>query len=179
MQRFIFFFMVIFSVTGLFSCKKLDKLTQFNLKYNTDVTIKSTVGINVPIDLYTPKITTNSETELSANNTHKNLVEVIKLKELKLKIKTPAGQDFDFLNSIEIYIKTDNLPEKKIAWNTDIPENGLTEVVLDTSDNDLKDYILGDSFQLRTKTTTDHLITQDIDVEINAVFWVDAKILGL
>ena len=83
------------------------------------------------------------------------------------------------MNSIEIYIKTNNLPEKKIAWNTDIPENGLTEVVLDTSDNDLKDYILGDSFQLRTKTTTDHLITQDIDMEINAVFWVNAKILGL
>ncbi len=179
MKRFTYLLPVFVSLIALFSCKKIDKLTQFNLKYDTDVTIKSTVVVNVPIDLFTPEITTNSETELSANNSHKNLVEQIKLKELTLKIESPEGQDFDFLNSIELYIKTDDLPEKKIAWKTDIPENGLTTLVLDTSDDDLKDYILEDSFQLRTKTKTDHLITQDTKIGIHAVFWVDAKILGV
>ncbi len=179
MKKLIILITAFVLTAGLFSCKKLQKLTQFNLKYNSEVTIKSTVGINIPINLYTPPITTNSESELSANNTHKNLVQAIKLKELNLKIKSPAGQTFNFLNSIELYIKTDSLPEKKIAWKTDIPESGLTTLTLDTSDEDLKDYILGDSFTLRTKTITDHLITQNTDIEINAVFWVDARILGL
>ena len=179
MRKNIITILVVLLSAGLFSCKKLEKLTQFNLKYNTEVTIKSTIGINIPVDLYTPQITTNSESELSANNTHKNLVEAIKLKELTLKIKSPAGSDFDFLNFIEIYIKTDTLEEKKIAWKTDIPEDGLTTLTLDTSDEDLKDYILADSFQMRTKTKTDHLITQDTEIEIDAVFWVDARILGL
>ncbi len=179
MRKNIITILVVLLFAGIFSCKKLEKLTQFNLKYNTEVTIKSTIGINIPVDLYTPQITTNSESELSANNTHKNLVEAIKLKGLTLKIKSPAGSDFDFLNFIEIYIKTDTLAEKKIAWKTDIPEDGLTTLTLETSDEDLKDYILADSFQMRTKTKTDHLITQDTEIEIDAVFWVDARILGL
>jgi hypothetical protein len=168
--------MVLFS-----SCDKIDKLTQFNLKYDTEVTIKSAtiVNINTPFNFYTPAVKTNSESELEVNDSRKDLVEDIKVKELKMTIKAPEGQTFDFLKSIKIFIKAEGLEEKMIAWKTDMTDDGSTTITLETADDNLKDYILEDSFQLRTETVTDQLITQDTQIGINAVFWVDARILGI
>ena len=106
-------------------------------------------------------------------------MEDIKVKELKMKITAPEGQTFDFLKSIKIFIKAEGLEEKMIAWKTDMTDDGSTTITLETSDENLKDYILKDSFQLRTETVTDQLITKDTHIDINAVFWVDAKILGV
>ncbi len=168
--------MVLFS-----SCDKIDKLTQFNLKYDTEVTIKSAtiVNVNTPFNFYTPAVKTNSESELEVNDSRKDLVEDIKVKELKMTIKAPEGQTFDFLKSIKIFIKAEGLEEKMIAWKTDMTDDGSTTITLETADDNLKDYILEDSFQLRTETVTDQLITQDTQIGINAVFWVDARILGI
>ena len=96
-----------------------------------------------------------------------------------MKITAPEGETFDFLRSIKIYISAEGLDEKMIAWKTDMKDDGATTITLDTSDDNLKDYILKDSFQLRTETVTDQLLTHDTDIEIDAVFWVDAKILGV
>jgi hypothetical protein len=163
------------------SCNKLDKLTQFDLDYQTSVTIKSAtiININTPFNFYTPEVTTNSESELEVNDSRKDLVEQIKVKELKMKITAPEGQTFDFLKSIKIYINAEGLDEKMIAWKTDLADDGATTITLETADDNLKDYILKDSFQLRTETVTDQVLTQDTDIEIDVVFWVDAKILGI
>jgi hypothetical protein len=168
--------MVLFS-----SCDKIDKLTQFNLKYDTEVTIKSAtiVNVNTPFNFYTPAVKTNSESELEVNDSRKDLVEDIKVKELKMTIKAPEGQTFDFLKSIKSFIKAEGLEEKMIAWKPDMTDDGSTTITLETADDNLKDYILEDSFQLRTETVTDQLITQDTQIGINAVFWVDARILGI
>ena len=96
-----------------------------------------------------------------------------------MKTTAPEDANFDFLKSIKIYIKAEGLDEKMIAWKTDMRDDGSKTITLETSDDNLKDYILKDSFQLRTETVTDQLLTHDTDIEIDAVFWVDAKILGV
>ncbi len=181
MKRTGFFFMAIALMGLIYSCKKLDKLTQFDLDYTTNVTIKAAtiVSVNTPFSFNTPPVTTNSESQLEVNDSRKDLVEQIKVKKLKMKITSPPGQTFDFLKSIKIYINAEGLDEKLIAWKTDMGDDGATEIELETSDDNLKEYILKDSFTLRTETVTDQLITQDTDIEIDAVFWVDAKILGI
>jgi len=163
----------------LVSCKKLDKLTQFDITYHSEVTVPAAVPINVPFDILTPEVETNTEEEFENNNTHKDLIEEITLKKLVLTIIDPADETFDFLNSIEVYIETDDLPEKKIAWKEDIPENGLQQLELDTSGEDLKEYLMEDSFKLKVKTKTDHATTRDITIDIKTVFHVNAKILGV
>ncbi len=164
-----------------YSCKKIDKLTQFDLDYTTVVTIKSAaiINLNTPFNFYTPPIKTNSSSEMEVNNSRKDLVEQIKVKELKMKIKAPEGGTFDFLKSIRIFVSAEGLDEKMIAWKTDMKDDGSTTITLETSDDNLRDYILQDSFQFRTETVTDQVLTQDTDIEIDAVFWVDAKILGI
>jgi hypothetical protein len=59
------------------SCKKLNKLTQFDIVYDTDFTIPSSTGINLPTNIITPDFATNSESTLSINDTRKDLIERI------------------------------------------------------------------------------------------------------
>lgn len=161
------------------SCQKIDRLTQFDLTYHSEVTIPASIPLNVPFDIVTPEITTNTEEDFENHQTHKDLIEEISLKEVELTITDPAGADFDFLNSIEIYIETDDLPAKKIAWKENIPENGARRLRLETSSDDIKEYLLADSFKLKIKTKTDRVLTQDVTIDIKTVFHVDAKILGI
>lgn len=160
------------------SCKKIDKLTQFELEYNETVIIESSFGINTPFNIYTPDIETNSESEFAINDTRKDLIEEIILKRLTLELISPNNADFSFLESINIYISTDSISEIKIAWKENINGNGISTLELETTDKDLKDYIKADNFSLRVNTVTDEVITVDHEININSIFDVDAKILG-
>ena len=162
----------------MFSCEKVDKLTQFNMNFDSEITIPATFGINIPVDIWTPDIPTNSTTTFESNNTTKDLIEQIVLKKMEMTIKT-EGASWDFLKSIEIYISANGVEEIMIAWLNDIPQNGLTKIDLNTSSQDLKEYIKADSYKLRTKTITRQIISKDTDVKIRSTFFVDAKILGI
>ena len=169
-------FLIVMSFSG---CKKLDQLTQFNVKYESSVTIPATAALNLPFDLFTPDITTNSEQEFSVNNTGKNLIDEINLKSMELQITNPGDGDFSFLKSVEIFIKAEGLDEIKIASKDNIDVNTGNTIQLDTSDDNLKEYIMKDSFSLRVQTVTDKVIDQDYDVKITSTFHVNAKILGI
>jgi hypothetical protein len=160
-------------------CQALDKLTQFYLSYDSGIAVPATLGVETPFNIPTPVITTNSESDFTVNNTHKDMVDVINLRELSLTITNPATQTFDFLKDIEIYMRAGNLPEIKIASLYDIPKTGLTQLQLNTETDNLKDYIIQDSILLRAKVTTRQLIARDTDIAINSRFWVNAKILGI
>ncbi len=170
---------LIFTVFALSQCDQLDQLTKFDVNYNTSVTIPSTFGTDVPFNVATPEVTTNSESKFEMNDTRTDLIEEITLKQLTMQITSPDDGNFDFLNDIEVYISADGLGEIKVAWKNDIPDSAGSVLELETSDADLQEYIKKDSFQLRVKTTTDQLISQDQDIEISSVFHVDAKILGI
>ena len=176
MRKIVF---LLITVVALAGCKKLDKLTQFDMKFDTSVDIPSTVGINLPFNILTPDITTNSESSFESNDTRKDLIEKITLKTMEMTVSKPAGEDFSFLKSIEITIKADGLDDKKIAWLNDIPDNAGSTITLETTPDDLKEYIKKDSYKLDVETTTDEILTQDYTIDIHNVFFVDAKILGI
>ncbi len=179
MKKVSLLFVLLLTVYAQQGCKQLANLTKFHINYNTHVTIKKTLGIDLPITVLTPNITTNSSSEFAAKNTHKNLIDFINLSELDMTITSPQSSTFDFLKNIEISISANGLPDKKIAWLDNIPKTGLKHIVLDVSTDDLKEYIKQDSFVLKTKTTTRELISHDTDIAIHCNFFVDAKILGL
>ena len=163
----------------VYSCKEVDKLTHFNLNYSSETTIPATLGIDIPINIWTPNIPTNSETEFESNNTAKNLIEQIVMTQMTMTITSPSDASFDFLKKIEIYISTDGVADKKIAWLDNIPKTGLKTIELETTNDDLKEYIKAEKYKLNTKTVTRQLISHDTDVEIKNTFFVDAKILGI
>ena len=177
MKKLFLFLSVVILTTQ--SCKEVDKLTQFNMDYNDEITIPATLGIDLPIDIWTPDIPTNSTSTFESNNTHKDLVEQIVLKKMTLTIKTPEDASWDFLKKIEIYISADGLEEKKIAWMENIPQTGVKTISMEVSSDDLKEYIKKDKYKLRTKTVTRQLVSHDTKVDIASTFFVDAKILGV
>ena len=169
---------LILSVVLLSACKKVDKMTQFDMDYESTVTISSTIGVNLPFNIYTPDITTNSESVCEVNNTRKDLIEKLVLQELKLTITNPTTGNFDFLKSIIIYITADGLPETEVARNDNIQDGIGMVLTLTPVTTDLKEYIKKDKFILKVTTVTDQIITSDYTIKVNANFFVDAEILG-
>jgi hypothetical protein len=148
------------------------------MDYDSSVTVESTFGVNVPFNIYTPNITTSSESTFESNDTRKDLIESITLKTMTMTISDPSGDDFSFLKSIEIYISADGLSDTKIASKDNI-SNTTTVLNLETSTADIKEYIKKDSFKLKVTTTTDEVLTHNYTIDIHSVFFVDAKILGV
>ncbi len=164
----------------LFSCKdSLDRLTMFDMDFRETVAIQSSTGINLPFNVFTPDITTNSEASFANNNTRKDLIEDIRLKQLKMTITSPTSGDFSFLKSIALYMNAEALPEVLIGSKDNIPDNEGNILELDISDVNFKEYIKKDKISIRLSTVTDELITQDHQIEIYSLFRVDAKILGI
>lgn len=162
----------------LSNCKKLDEYTQFNLNYNETIVIPSSTSINLPLNLFTPETTTNSEAEFAINDTRKDLIEEIKLTSLSIELISPTDQDFSFLKSINIYINTDGLGEHEIAKNENVQGDNEILIELSPSTLDLQEYIKKDNFTLRLKTVTDEVLTSDHQIKVNSSFFVDAKVLG-
>jgi len=177
MKKILFVFFAVILTYG--SCKEIDKLTHFNMDFTSSITIDPTFIIDIPIDVWTPDIPTNSETTFENNDTRTDLIEQINLTQMNMTIISTDTQSFDFLKTIEIYINADGVEEKKIAWLLDIPQTGLKTINLEITDDDLKDYIKKDEYKLRTHTVTRQLISKSTDIEIKSSFFVDANILGI
>ncbi|RPE00152.1 hypothetical protein EGM88_02495 [Aureibaculum marinum] len=166
-------------IITLISCDEIDNLTKFTMDYDSSTTIPSTTGIKLPFVLNTPEMESNSESEFESNNTHKDLIEDIRLRVLDLTLQSPEYEDFSFLESIRIYIVADGLDELEIAFNEEVSETTSKILELQTVDVDLKDYIKMDKFSLRVKAVTDEVISEDYEINIHSEFFVDAKILGI
>jgi len=170
------FFIVLAMLT---SCDVIDELTKFDLDYQTNYSIAPTILIDTPFSLDTPDITTDSESSFENNNTHKDLIESIKLKTIKMTIESPENGNFNFLKEIYVYINADGIEEIEIA-NTVIHDNTNSNVIeLDVLGQELKAYLKEDNFNLRIKTITDETISETHTILVDTKFRVDAKILGV
>lgn len=175
-KNFIYILAVLLSFS---SCKLLDKLTQFNLPYSTSFTIPAAPIPGILGDIFTPDITTNSEQVFSNNNTKSNLLEKVLLKSIKLTITSPTGKTFDFLKSADVFISADGLDEIKVASINDIDDAVGNSINMVTTNDDLKEYLKKDKIKIRVGTTTDKIVTENVTIKTDAIFFVDAKILGI
>jgi hypothetical protein len=165
-------------VAMLASCKKLDKLTIFDLKFSSSFSIPS-VPQNLVLDIPVNNVPINSSSAFKENNTLPNLIEEVKLKKLSLNITSPAGQGFDFISYIRVYISGKNLPEVEIANRYDIPENVGSTLDLNTLDVDLTEYAKLDSVNLRVNTATIKPVQNRVDIRTDITMAVNTKILGI
>lgn len=154
-------------------CKR-DKLTiAFNITDSFDFTFNSGGIINLPFDILTPDITTNSESEFEQNDTRADKIKEIKLNELRMSITSPDGKTFSFLKSLEVFISAEGLPEKLVAYAYDI--NSTASVLnLDCSNENLADYIKKANYKVRVKTVCRETTSQNVDVNCFVLFRVKA-----
>lgn len=159
------------------SCEELDKYTQFTMAYDTEATVPATAVLDLPFDLLTPEMETNAESEFALNNTRIDLVQGINIQEIKIEIISPENADFSFLKSAQVYMNADGLAEIEIASIDPVDDDPGNIILLDVTNNNLKEYIAKDKFSLRINTVTDELISQDHTFKVNTIFFVDALIL--
>ena len=154
----------------------MNSLTQFNLTFTETVTIPASSVINLPFNILTPNIQSNSESSFESNDTRKDLIESIKMSQMNLVLKSPSSGNFNFLKNIELFINADGLDEVKIAGKLNMTNDNVQSITLEVTNSELKEYIKKNEFSLRCATTTDEAITQDHTIEVNYVLFVDAKL---
>jgi hypothetical protein len=168
------FLLLIILPLFMFSCKK--KLTEFYIDYTSEATIPAAVPLSSPFNIWTPEQTTNSEFEFEVNNTNKERIRSIILKDLDLKITSPNNQTFGFLKDIDLYISAEGLSEKLLAYRYEISEDAGKEISCTVTNKDFQEYIKKDVFSIKIKTVTRELITNDVKLDIYTNFLVDAQL---
>ena len=99
-------------VTG---CNDVEDLLTFHFSDRTQIRIESASPLNLPIEIITPAITSNSQQQFENNNTKAELVRDVKLEQLNLTLTSPSGKSFSFLKSIRIFISTNESNEIELA----------------------------------------------------------------
>ena len=140
------------------SCDKVKELANINqnLTYSESVTIPELPGgiDTLPpggITAYFPGqgVETKSQEYLGQFNTDASLITHVKLTELLAVIAQPPGGNFDFIDSINVYLTADGMEEKLVAYKHGIPK-GTSNLSLDcATDINLKEYFLKDMMYLR------------------------------
>lgn len=167
-------FALLFSIA---SCEKVNELINFKIKHETSFTIPGqNTGIGDLLSIPRAEIKTSSEQTFKNNNTRAELVEEVTLDELILSITAPENESFDFLNEISIYITAEGEQEVLLASKVKIPEDGSRTLVLETSQTNLKPYVVKENYTIRTVAKTDKVVDKAVDVKINMSFQVRAAI---
>ncbi len=165
-------------ITILFSsisCKKIEDLLTFNINVENNFTIGASGPINIPVEILTPQVTTNSTQQFQNNNSNVNKVKDIKLKKVDLQIVSPAGKTFSFLESVHIYVSTNANDEIELAYLDNISSSATAISLIPTSAS-LDKYVKASSYSLRTKIVTKQALTQNVEVKNLCQFQVTANL---
>lgn len=144
------------AVLSLAACNKIKHLVNINAdlpytkafqapKFDTSIHIPAG-GINFSL----PKeaIETNSEEALALYNTTPENIISVKMSRFAQKVTDPQNANFDFFDSLRVYLSVPGLPEKMVAHTYHIPK-GCAKLDLEYTDENLKDYFLRDTVYMR------------------------------
>lgn len=146
----------------------------FLISNQADFRIEGSSPLNLPFEMGTPDVTTNSSQEFQNNNTASNLIKEVKLEELKLTITSPSGKTFSFLKSVQIFISTTSTDEIELASLDNIATTA-TSISLTTSTQNLDKYVKASSYKLRTRVVTKETLTQPVDIRAAIKFRIKAS----
>lgn len=159
------------------ACNKIEDLLRFSFKDSVEFTIPSqSIITNVPVKIASPEVQTSSQQAFSNNNTQAKYVKTASLQAMKLTITVPQDQTFSFLNEIKIYMSAADQPEVLLASRTNIPATIGNELELEVTGENLKPYIQGDSYSIRTEVRVDEVTTREITIKADMTFSVTADV---
>jgi hypothetical protein len=161
----------------LVGCGALNELTVFDLPVEFQVVIPSTLNVGLPLDVVTPDIESNATARFDTEGTRADLVEEVLLTEMVLTLTAPAGGDFGFLEQLDVYIEAEGLEEKLLATSGVVSAEAGSTLDLVCSQTDFKNYIATEAFDIRVRAVTDELTTQDVSVDVDCVFRIDAQLI--
>jgi hypothetical protein len=147
---------------------------KFTISDHTAITIENTSPLNLPLEIPTPAVTSNSQQQYENNNTQANLVQDVRLKQLQLSITQPEAKTFSFLKSIHVYISSAQNDEIELASLENV-ESDASVLDLVPTQQKLDAFVKASSYNLRTEITTRETLTQSVDVDVDLKFQVTAN----
>ena len=177
--------MAITALMGAASCDKAKSLADINV----DIPYNS--SINVPDGGYTPgqalplggvslpfpalPIPTNSKSYIEQYHTSTDKIRTVGLKSLQLEMQAPTSYNFDFLDTVQVYISTRTSPEQLIAYQYNVAK-GLSTIPLTTvSAVNLKDYFIQDTIYFRLSSHINAVPPSGTQLNIKSVFHMVAN----
>lgn len=173
MKKILFLLPALLMLSVLTSCDKIDKLLTFYIEDSQSVKIASSFPLGQLVPLTPIAVTTRSDEKFKNENTSANLVKDVKLDRLTLAITDPSSENFDFLQSINIYISTDQNDKVLLASADNIP-TGVNTVQLTPTSQKLDKYVKASSYTLSTEAKIRKPISRDITIRTDSRFKVTA-----
>ena len=163
---------------GSGGCKKILSLLSFQVNDSSTFTIPGITylpGASLSIPGFT--VTSTSQSTFKDNNTSANYVQDVTLDRLTLTVTNPSTQNFDFLNSISIYIATDAAGSNKVLLASLSPvPTGQTSISLMPTSAKLDQYLKSGSYTLTTTAELAQTLRQNTDVRADTRFNVTANL---
>jgi hypothetical protein len=166
---------------GASGCQKVKHLADISvdIPYSTQVAVPQvsadTAGAPLPgggvtLDLPPVSVATNSQQYLADYHTAASKILQVNLKAMTIQIAAPAGQNFDYMDSVQIYLGAPGQPEALVAWQYGISK-GISTLVLATDANvNLKDYFVQETITFRMKTHINAVPASGEQLNIGAIF---------
>ncbi|MBC7554007.1 MAG: hypothetical protein H7257_08510 [Taibaiella sp.] len=162
------------------SCKKAKELANISvdIPYTQQASIPEvdgyTPGVPIPGGVTVPlpavPIATNSKQYVEQYHTSTNKIVKVSLKTLTIRTVAPAGQTFDFVDNIELFISAPGLPEKLVASQYTVPKGQTTLTLTTAGDVNLKDYFIQDTMYFRESIRINATPPTGTQLEIKSVF---------
>jgi hypothetical protein len=168
-------------VTLFAGCNKIKQLANINVNipYNAQVTVPTvegdTAGFPLPpggvtLPFPTLAVPTNSQQYIAEYNTSTDKILNVDLQSLALQILSPASQNFNFLDSVEIYISTSTLPEMLVAYDYNVAKNATTLDLTAETNLNLKTYFIQDTIIFRISTHINAIPASGTQLNIASTF---------
>lgn len=177
---------------AFYSCEdivdELDKFTEFELAFTEEFTYPAAPLFADSIRFDGPPTSTNSDSTFKTNNTQRELVEKVEVKNLDLVITAPDSGNFQFMDYIRVFIMadlngdgfiTDETERIEVANKLVIPSTIGKELILDPIPGDFKLFVFSEEISLSLQYGTNKPTTFPLDIDVNVEFTVNAKVLGV
>jgi hypothetical protein len=160
-------YLLLFILPLLFAmgCKKETKPKETSIEVNFQESAPFLVPFDLDvldsqITLQTFSFETNTNSVLASKNSNKDLLEEAFIEYIRMNALAPDTLNFNFLKDIEVYMLADGLPEILGAYYYDIPNTKLRLLELETTKENMKEYLKKDALQLKIKVTLREVLKQ-------------------
>lgn len=164
-------------------CKKEDIIKSVTGVQTLNFTMNVTQDSRVPPPsvFYTglPKpvtIITNSAQAFQTNKTTRDKVKSVLLDQMKLTLVSPANLNFDFLDTLRVYINTPNVNNRILLANLNNPPQGVKTLTLIPTTARLDEYLKADKYELTvySRQRPNYFVRDSLTVRSDATFKVVA-----
>lgn len=169
------FWSALLIIPFLTGCDTLGELTKIPLPITQTITIPAT-PVPGSHTIETPVIETGLDSVLNESGASSDFIEEVKLSKMEFSISN-GSEDLGFLKDVNIYISSTGKEDVKIASATNVSD--VTELKFTTQNVDVKSFILGESFKLKIEISTDEVLSSATEIQLDMVFIMDLKVMGM